>query len=380
LRAIVIQGLRNRRRRSVVAALACLFFAPICPGIAATFSELYTVSVTPDPAIQAPDQVRSDAVRRGMGLLLTRITGRQQASAYPEMREIIQNAERYLVRYAPLPRGEIRIGFSQAQLNQALTRLNMPIWGEERPATLLWIAADFGDGQRAELQSFEGPNAIRVGSVGGVASNPLPPEQAGFFEGVVREILTAADERGLPLVLPELDEEDRRVVRFADVWGGFEQLVERAAERYSVDAFVIARVSQTEFGPEVQWTVQRGDRRQTLTGPRIREGINWLADEYASEFTTIGDARLVWITVREIHSWSDYRVVEYLKSVSSVQSVVPESWSPTGELVLRVTARGDDTQLDNVLTLGNQLRRVANSDGLVYVPTWALSALPVNSP
>lgn len=361
-------------------ALAYLFMAPIPKGIGATFDELYTVSVSPDPTIQSSDASRSDAVRRGMSLLLTRITGRQQAAAYPEMRDIIQNAERYLVRYAPLPRGEIRIGFSQAQLNEALTRVNMPIWGEERPLTLLWVVADFGNGQRAELRAFDGPNAIRVGTVGGVASNPLPADQAAVFESVVREILTAADERGLPLVLPQLDAEDRRNVRFADVWGGFEQLVARAAGRYSVDAIVIARVFQSEFGPEVQWTVQRGDRRQTLTGPRIREGINWLADEYASESSTIGDARLVWITVREIQSWRDHRVVEYLKSVSSVQSVVVESWSPNGELVLRVTARGDDSQLDSILTLGNQLRRVENADGLVYIPSWAAGTELVESP
>jgi hypothetical protein len=377
---IVIQELRNGRRRCLLLALACLLLAPIPEGIAATFNELYTVSVAPDQSIQNPDAVRSDAVRRGMSLLLTRITGRQQAGAYPEMREIVQNAERYLVRYAPLPRGEIRIGYSQAQLNEALTRLNMPIWGEERPSTLLWVAADFGNGQRAELQAFDGPDAIRVGAVGGVASDPLTADAAESFEGVVREILTAADERGLPLVLPQLDAEDRRYVRFADVWGGFEQLVARAAERYSVDGIVIARVSQTEFGPEVQWTVQRGDRRQTLTGPRVREGINWLADEYASEFTTIGDARLIWITVREIHTWRDHRVVDYLKSVSSVQSVFVESWLPTGELVLRVTVRGDDSQLDSVLTLGNQLRRVENTDGLVYIPSWAVSDELVDSP
>lgn len=376
----MIQDLRIRRLSCLLLALACLFLAPIPKGISATFSELYTVSISPDPTIQNADSSRSDAVRRGMSLLLTRITGRQQAAAYPEMREIIENAERYLVRYAPLPRGEIRIGFSQAQLNEALTRVNMPIWGEERPSTLLWVATDFGNGQRAELRASDGPDAIRVGTVGGVASNPLPAEAAEVFENVVREILTAADERGLPLVLPQLDAEDRQNVRFADVWGGFEQQVASAAERYSVDAIVIARVFQAEFGTEVQWTVQRGDRQQTLTGPRVREGINWLADEYASEFTTIGDARLVRITIREVQTWSDYRVVEYLKSVSSVQSVFVESWSPNGELVLRVTARGDDSQLDNVLTLGSQLRRVANTDGLVYLPSWAVGTEPVDTP
>jgi hypothetical protein len=357
----------------------CLSTIPVHTSTAATFSELYTVSVLPDP--EARDQ-RADAIGRGMSLLLTRITGRQQAAAYPEMRNLIDNAERYLVRYAPLPGGEIRVGFSQTQMNQELTRLNMPIWGEERPSTLLWVASDFGNGQRAELKAYDAATAgsvriggiteIRVGAVSGVPSNPLAAEDAEFFTGVVREILIAADERGLPLVLPELDAADREIVRFADVWGGFEQFVARAAERYAVDAIVIARVARTEFGPEVSWTVQRGDRRQTLTGPRVREGINWLADEFASEYTTVGDARITRITIREFRNWTDFRIVEYVRSISIVESAQVESVSD-GELVLRVAARGDDSQLDRVLTLGGQLLPVQNSEGLVYMPSWVVS-------
>jgi hypothetical protein len=346
---------------------------------AATFDDLYTISVAPDPAARNLQEERSDAIRRAMGLLLTRITGRQQAAAYPEMRQLIDNAERYIERYAPMITGEIRIGFSESQLNQELTRLNMPIWGDERPLTLLWVATDFGDGWRAELKAANGPNAIRGGAVAGIASNPLPDEHAQLFDTVVAEMLTAADERGLPLILPLLDAEDRRHVRFADVWGGFEPLVARAAERYSVDAIVVARVTQTDFGPEVDWTVQRGDRRQTLTGPRVREGINWLADEFASEFTTVGDARLIRITVTEIRQWTDYRVIEYLKSISIVESVQLESIAD-GAMVLRVAARGDDSQLDRYLRLDGELLPVESIDGLVYLPSWAASGEVVDAP
>jgi hypothetical protein len=371
---------RERWHLSVFLAFACLLLVPLPKASAATFDELYTVSVAPDPAARNTDAARSDAIRRGMSLLLTRITGRQQAAAYPEMRDLIDNAERYLVRYAPLPGGDIRIGFSQTQITTALTRLNMPIWGEERPLTLLWVVADFGDGQRAELKAHDGPNGIRAGLINGIASNPLTGDAAVFFDSVVSEILIAADERGLPLVLPQLDAEDRQHVRFADVWGGFEPLVSRAAERYSVDAVVIARIFQTEFGPEINWTVRRGDRRQTLTGPRVREGINWLADEYASQGTAVGNARLIWITVREIRGWSDLQVVEYLKSISIVEDATVESWLPSGELLLRVTARGDDDLLNSVLTLGNRLLPVDGEGGLVYVPSWAAGTEAVDAP
>jgi hypothetical protein len=138
-------------------------------------------------------------------------------------------------------------------------------------------------------------------------------------------------------------------------------------------------VTQTDFGPEVDWTVQRGDRRQTLTGPRVREGINWLADEFASEFTTVGDARLIRITVTEIRQWTDYRVIEYLKSISIVESVQLESIAD-GAMVLRVAARGDDSQLDRYLRLDGELLPVESIDGLVYLPSWAASGEVVDAP
>lgn len=323
--------------------------------------------MTPDLEARDP---RADAIRRGMMLLLTRITGRQQAAAYPELRELIDNAGgRYYAGYDSLPGNEARVSFNAFEVNQTLTRLNMPIWGEERPATLLWLAADFGNGERAELMADDRARSLRAGAVAGVPSQPLSDESAELFDEITREILRAADERGLPLVLPELDAEDRTFVRFADVWGGFDPFVERAAERYGVEAILIARVVTTGVGTEVHWTVRRGDRRETLTTPRARMGIDWLADEFAAQYTTIGGARMTFVTIRGVQSWTDYRVVDVLNSLSIVESVIPDSLSGD-DLVLRVAARGDDAQLERLLTLDGRLLRVENEPGLVFAPAW----------
>jgi len=363
----------NRREflhANLLLACVCLLLSPLPALEAATFGDLYIVTVAPDPEAQ---DTRSDAIRRAMSLLLTRITGRQQASAYPAMQELIDDADRYRDSYSQISENEIRVGFIPSQIDQALDRLNMPIWGAERPSTLLWIASDFGDGQRVELRASDvvdpisAGNRISAGAVSGVASTVLPGEAAAFFEDIAAEMLSAADERGLPIVLPKLDAEDRRYVSFADVWGGFDRFVANAADRYNVDSILIARVSMNEFGLEVRWTAQRGDRRQTLTTPRARMGIDWLADEFASEFTTVGGARLTRITIKDIRGWRDFRVVEYLESVSIIESVDVESFAG-GDLVLRVTARGDASQLDRVLTLDGELSPAENTDGLVYVP------------
>jgi len=348
-------------------------------GRAATFPELYTVSVVPD---LAASNVRAAAVQRAMTVLLTRITGRRDPASQEETAGLIRNANDYVTSYQSATE-EVRVGFSRSGVNDALTSLNLPIWGAERPSTLVWIAADLGGGQRTEIMADTVTPPRRTGEVLGAAAFPLAEAAQVTFDAIRDELITAADERGLPIVFPLLDAEDRTQVRFADVWGGFDEFVARAAERYPVDAVLIGRVAVTTFGLEVRWTLLRGELRETSVTADVRSGVDWLADGFAAQFTTVGGARLTRVTVRGIETHADFgRVFEYLQSVSVIDgaSVVPESWDQ-GSLVIRLAARGDDATLRQYLELDGELRAVppggvgvpvdaASMGRLEFVPGW----------
>jgi hypothetical protein len=338
------------------------------PARSATFPELYTVSVEQDSGERIN---RAEGVRRGMALLLTRITGRRQVADYPEMTALIENAQRYLDSYESSG-AEIRVGFRRSEVNEALTQTSLPIWGDERPSTLLWLTVDLGGGLRAELKAGDDTARRRPGVPTGVASSPLPPTEQALFDGIAEEILSAADERGLPLLLPRLDAFDLGNLQFADVFGGYENYVRRAAEPYAADDILIGQVTVTDFGTVANWTLLRGEQRQTRTAADPRAGIDWLADEFATEYAVIGGARLTRITIRDIATWPDFgRVLDYLASLSIVESVDVESLA-RGDLLLRLAVRGDDSQLRQYLTLDGVLQSPQRDDriGLVFVPAW----------
>ena len=370
-------------------ALFVLVAAFASVGRAATFPELYTVSVVPDPAAT---NVRAAAVQHAMTVLLTRITGRRDPASQEETAGLIRNANDYVTSYQSAT-DEVRVGFSRSGVNDALTSLNLPIWGAERPSTLVWIAADLGGGQRTEIMADTVTPTRRAGEVLGVAAFPLAENAQATFDGILDELITAADERGLPIVFPLLDAVDRMQVRFADVWGGFDEFVARAAERYPVDAVLIGRVAVTTFGLEVRWTLLRGERRESAVTADVRSGMDWLADGFAAQFTTVGGTRLTRVTIRGIESHADFgRVFEYLQSVSVIDgaSVIPESWSQ-GSLVVGLAARGDDETLRQYLELDGVLRAVpaggvgvpvdAESMGLLeFVPGWHADPASTGSP
>lgn len=332
------RALWRRRLRTVLTAcaLSCVLAGPAA---AVTFPDLYTVTVPADE--EARDQ-RAAAIEQGMSVLLTRVTGRRQAGAYPELAELVDGAERRLTSYAVLNDEEIRVGFNANAVNDFLTSLNWPIWGSERPLTALWVAIDLGNGQRIVLSADE-------------TAGELEPDLQEFVDGIREEILRAADERGLPVVLPLLDAQDFQVVSFAAIWGGFDPLIERASSRYGADAALVARIAITELGLDVRWSAIRGGRSQTLQSSALREGIDWLADQYAAQYSAVGGARTTRITIVDVGDFDTYaRVMSHLETLSVLQSIDVEEFSDD-VLTLRIASRGDDSVLQRVLTLGDVL-------------------------
>src|SRR5690606_25504380 len=161
-----------------------------------------------------------------------------------------------------------RVEFNAARVSQALAQRNRPVWGPERPLTLLWVAFDDGFGERVLL----GANDAGV-----AAGSPL----AELLQTTRAELAAAADERGLPIALPLLDLEDLQALTFTDVWGGFEEPIRAASARYGADSILIGRVRIGDFGPEVQWLLLGAAGRQLLAGSTISEGLHWVADIYA---------------------------------------------------------------------------------------------------
>ena len=329
-------------RRFLLVAFA-VAGAPSLPSAAATLADLYTVTVDPDPA--AADQ-RQAATQAAMERLLIRVTGSRTVPLEPALRPLIGAPDEYLTSYGNDRQGRAVVGFSRGRVERALTELGQPVWGPERPLTVMWVAIDDGAGGRSLLGAGEPAEA-------GV---PTTPRMAELNEAVREEIVAAADERGLPIAWPLLDLQDLGAVEFLDVWGGFEEEIVAASARYRADAVLIGRVRPGSLGTEVEWLFVHGVERQALPIAGVRDGVDVAADRYAADLSTRGGANVAMLTVHNVHTPDDYgRVVSYLERQSVLESVDVESLDG-GTLRVRVAARGDARVLERVLALGGVLR------------------------
>jgi hypothetical protein len=315
----------------------------LAPSGAATLTDLYSVTVARDPA--AADQ-RKAATQAAMARLLIRVTGSRNTPLDPAVQPLINAPDEFLTSYGSDREGRSLVGFRRSQVERRLTELGLPVWGPERPLTLLWVAVDDGAGGRALLGPTE---AAEFGT-------PATQAMTELIATVRTEIAAAADERGLPIAWPLLDLEDLNAVTFIDVWGKFEDRILAASVRYRADAVLIGLVRPGIFGSEVEWLFVNGIERRAVPVAAVRDGLDAAADRYAADLATVGGANVALLTVLDVSTAADYgRVMSYLDRQSVLESVDVESYGE-GTLRLRVAARGDARVLERVLTLGGVLR------------------------
>lgn len=332
---------------------------------AAIVEDLYSVTVIRSVEL-APGQVRrtqQDEIRFALGQLLPRVTGRLDAALEPALADLLQNAEDYVEQIGALDRETLLVTFDARAIEEALIARDQPIWGPERPLTLLWLAIDTGQGERGILAAGE-------------AMTDISPEflelQANFRD----QLSSVAEERGLPLSLPLMDLQDMSALSYIDIVGGFTDQLSKASIRYGADAVLTGLARVTRSGVNVQWTLLKDGGRFALGGTLMRDGLNRLADLYAAEFSTFGGVRTTLITVLGIETLEDYgRVMRYLESLSLLEAVGVEEFVD-GALSIRVYARGGTTVLERVLALGNiltpavvPLDQVANNTQLAFTLT-----------
>lgn len=323
------------------------------PIFAAVFENLYTVTVPLDLQRGRPQGLRTDDdfVRFAMGELLIRVTGQLDAPYDPALEDLMRDAGRYVIQRGNPDRENLLIVFDSRGLRDALTQRNQPVWGQERPLTLLWVAIDAGPGERGIVAASQSPNP---------RSDVVEVAVAALRE----ELLAAASQRGLPVSLPLMDLQDMESVSFVDVWGVFSERLDQASSRYSPDALLSGRIRLGGEGvASARWTLLWGGTLRNLPGGTVRSGLDGLADLYAREFSGVGGATSARVTVINVDTLDRYgRVMSYLEGLSVLQSVQLEQMVGT-ELTLRIQARGGAEVLDRILTLGGVLTRLPAKTG-----------------
>ena len=310
--------------------------------LAAEMAELYTVQVQLDPDDR---NARSNAYQTAMTRVLVRMTGSTYAAESEELAAIFANPDRYILRYRPGPDNSLFITFDGEEIENILRRSGYATWGTDRPTTLVWLAVDWGQGEREIVAADD---AVRDDSAArSIDRNRLLRER----------VLDVADQRGIPVIFPLLDAEDLENISFSDIWAGFDDRLLPASARYDVSSVLVGRVRTAEPGQN-RWTYYFGEEILTWTG-EPEPVVNLLADSLALQFAFSPNTRLetIQLTVAGVDSMMAYGAVQrFLNELNLIEDYSVHSVAGA-EIHYRVQVYGGTDRLSKALELGGILER-----------------------
>lgn len=318
---------------------------------AARVAGIYQAQV---PVRMQAQTVRDRAFQTALKAVLIKATGSRDIVNQQTAKKLLASARRYVQQfgYRETKPMSLWVQFDGVGLQAALTEAGLPVWVDERPAVLAWIA----------VQNQDKRYLIAEDSVGRVRD-------------IVQKVATS---RGVPILLPLLDIEDRTKISAADILGGFDETVTDASARYAPDAVAIARVmGSTNNSWRAEWRLKHGGRSRAWTfqgdtlAMVLTQGLQAVADALGERLAVVENLRAqgaVRLLVEDVDSLDDYaRLRAYLDHLSLIKAYRLDLVEPGyASFLLRLS--GDPIAVERVISLGDVLEAAPRPESVAAQP------------
>lgn len=345
-----------KRRRALLPLLALLLLAAAGSAAAVEVPSLYTAQVPLDPNDPG---ARREAYERALSQVAVRITGTRDALAPGELETLFPDPARYVLQFRPGEDDTLWVTLDGATIERVLMSAGHSVWGSDRPLTLVWLAVDWGQGEREIIAAADARQSDAEAR--SIDRNRLLRER-------VQEV---AEARGIPVVFPLMDVEDLQSVEFSDIWGGFDEQLLEASRRYGAGSILVGRIRPGP-GQRNRWSHYFGGEQREWGG-EPEEVVNLLADTLGSQFAISPNEELasIPVTVSGVDSVVAYGTVHsWLENLALVQELSVEAVS--GDRIrFVIRAHGDRERLRRAL---ESARHLEPDDGIEALPTGSPSA------
>ncbi len=303
---------------------------------AAVLDSLYQVQMPPQPDAEQSAQLSS-----ALDVMLERLAGDSLDAEAPTLAKVLAEPSSVTRQISALQDdGSMQVEFDPLLLRDALTQAQVPMLGRNRPGVLVWAV------QRDEL----GADFMAPGSEMGQA------------------LRTAARFRGVALMQPLSDLQDRASISENDVLDGDVEALKAASERYASEGILALDVYH-DAGEDwqLEWAFWLNDR--TLEGKENSSDPAQLADglmralalevhsQYAVGAQAGGNAAGWTLQISGINSVGAFADLQRsLQQLSSQHQ--PSLVSISGDqVVFAIDFPGDQSQLERMLMLDQRLIR-----------------------
>ncbi len=341
--------------------------------VAVEVRDLYLVKW---PVAEQSKTARWKAALAGFKEVLIRKSGSRAVLQSYDVQQAYSKVTRYLhsFEYSRIedPINEfpylISLYFEPRLIDNIIRDSKMPLWGANRPVTILWIAVEKDFKRRiikdqTDTETYQNNKEI----------NGTSKEQS-----LTQSIKENAIRRGLPLISPIMDLEDELLVSISDIWGRFPSTILEASQRYSADALILGRIRKngekwrgefTYVNQLVQTSFEvSAEQPQLVIGQMVDRLAELLCEKYCV-VEEIGEKNEVLMNVSGINNFKKFKSAEdYLDQLSAVKRTDVVKIEQH-KVIFKLTLLGQVDSLIEGIRLSQQMQVEENPEVLVVKST-----------
>ncbi len=313
---IVMKELKSKRINNHTARIRIihtlyfiLLFAQVT--LADNMETLYEVSVK-----VSDNKTENELINEGFSYVLIKVSGDSEVLTSPAYSSLVAQARSALsqFRYDDISASSdpsvkekwFWVRFNPKIINNLLNIANIPIWGSVRPNILIWLSQKI-NGEYYLHDQHEAPD-------------------------IYKTLNNQANQRGISLIYPFLDLQDRSNMSIEDIWNHSNNAILLASKRYQAQAILTSRIFQDSAGTWVsQWSLlmlgetQNWKIRDNSLLRAVASGIDELADKLADQLAQTNDESRqsgLFIQISNINDFNDFQHLDdYFRSLATVKSL-----------------------------------------------------------
>lgn len=320
------------------------------PAAAVVVEDLFTVEL---PVADQTTSLRLESFSQAFKQVIVKVSGSDDALRSPAFERPIERSARYVkqFRYINLSQPDdeefdagrlyLRIDFDQQLIESLLREHNFPVWGRERPSSLLVISYDVNENIK-------------------LVSEDVTPD-------LIEALDQAASNHAVPVLFPLMDLEDIAMVKIRDIVSREYENIKTMAQRYTPDALLVGQiVGRSGKGWHGDWEVRFADQifkwrheapsKIAVIDQVIKHLARILALEYALEDHRRVEQSLL-LSVSALEGIDRLiSVQKYLKSLNVVESV-RVAMINSDVVTYRLKLRNDPEDLQRLIEFGEVLEQ-----------------------
>jgi hypothetical protein len=317
---------------------------------AVTVEDLFTVEL---PVADQTTSLRLESFGEAFKQVIVKVSGSDDALRSPAFERPSQSSARYVKQFRYINRklaGDeefdagrlfLRIDFDQQLIESLLRDNKFPVWGRERPSSLLVISYDVNENIK-------------------LVSDDATPD-------LIEALDQAALNHAVPVLFPLMDLQDIALVRIGDIISRQYDNINTMATRYSPDALLVGQIiGRSGKGWQGDWEVRFADQifkwqfkassKKAVIDQVIKHLAKILALEYALEDHRRVEQSIL-LSVSALEGIDKLiKVQKYLKSLSVVDSV-RVAMVNQDVITYRLQLRNDPEDLQRLIEFGEVLEQ-----------------------